>query len=422
MSNLIIKNASVVLADKTINASILIENGKIAKIGEVAEAKGVKTIDATGLTVMAGLVDIHVHLRDPGQEYKEDLQSGARAAIKGGVTTIACMPNTAPFLDNPALITYIKARGEQINLCKILPIGAITKAGKGKDLAEIGLMQRAGAVAFSDDGSPVSNPAIMRSALEYAKTHKAILISHSEEKELSAGGEVNEGYNSTISGLKPIPQAAEEIAIFRDIALAKSFGSRLHIAHVSTKGSVDIIRTAKKQGLDITAETCPHYFSLTDDAVLTFDTSTKVNPPLRTKEDVKAIIQGLKDGTIDCIATDHAPHHIDDKVMEYSNAAFGISGLETSFALSYTKLVKENGFTLNQLTKLMTTNPKNALKLSSGTLEVGQPADLCIVDLNKKFKVDKTKFVSKGKNTPFDGMTLYGEVKHTVVDGVVKTI
>jgi dihydroorotase len=426
MSKLFIKNGTLVLPNKTTKGSILVENGKITKMGDItdAEVKGAKVIDATNLHVFAGFVDMHVHLRDPGQEYKEDIASGARAAIKGGVTSIACMPNTTPALDIPSLISYVKSRGKEVNQCKIYPIGAITKGQKDVELAEMGLMQKAGAVAFSDDGSHpdvIDSTSILRSALEYAKSRNALIIVHAEDKLLSDKGDVNEGYASTLSGLRPIPRVAEEIAVAQALLLLKYYGSRIHLAHISTKGSIELIRQAKKQGLKVTAETCPHYFTLTDEAVLTFDTNTKMNPPLRTKDDINAIIEGLKDGTIDCIATDHAPHHIDDKQTEYSKAAFGIIGLETLFPLSYTTLVKAGKLSLPELSKLLTHNSKKILNLeNSGTLELGAPADITITDLSTKYKIDKTKFASKARNTPFDGVEVYGEIKYTIVDGDVK--
>jgi dihydroorotase len=334
------------------------------------------------------------------------------------------MPNTTPALDIPSLVSYVKSRGKEVNLCKVYPIGAITKGLKDVELAEMGLMQRAGAVAFSDDGNhpeTIDSTFVLRSALEYAKSRNALIIVHAEDKLLSDRGDVNEGYASTLSGLRPIPRVAEEIAISQALLLLKYYGDRIHIAHVSTRGGVELIRQAKKQGLRVTAETCPHYFTLTDEAVLTFDTNTKMNPPLRTADDVSAIIEGLKDGTIDCIATDHAPHHIDDKQTEYSKSAFGIIGLETLFPLSYTTLVKSGKLSLQQLTKLLTHKAKEILKLeNSGTLELGSPADITIVDLNNKYKIDKTKFASKARNTPFDSWEVYGEVKYTIVDGDVK--
>jgi len=439
MSKLLIKNGTLVLANKTTKGDILVENGMITQIGQLDNIKGAKVVDATNLHVFAGFIDMHVHLRDPGQEYKEDIASGARAAVRGGVTSVACMPNTTPTLDIPSLVSYVKARGKEVNQCKVYPIGAITKGQKDVELAEMGLMQKAGAVAFSDDGSHQdvidndclakslcladarNSTSVLRSALEYAKSRKALIIVHAEDKLLSDRGDVNEGYASTLSGLRPIPRVAEEIAISQAIQLLKYYGDRIHIAHVSTRGAVELIRQAKKQGLKVTAETCPHYFTLTDEAVLTFDTNTKMNPPLRTADDVNAIIDGMKDGTIDCIATDHAPHHIDDKQTEYSKAAFGIVGLETLFPISYTALVKSGKFTLQELTKLLTHNSKKILNLeNSGTLEIGSPADITIADLTRQYKIDKTKFASKARNTPFDGMQVHGEIKYTIVDGEIK--
>lgn len=362
---------------------------------------------------MQGFVDMHVHLREPGQEYKEDIESGSRAAVKGGVTSLACMPNTAPVLDSPALIRYVRQRGRDVNLCKIYPIGCITKGQKGEELSEFGLMKEAGAVAFSDDGKPVGSARMMRFALEYAKDFDTLIISHAEDKTLSEGGDVNEGYSATISGLKGIPRAAEDIAVARDIILAETLGAKIHIAHISTEGAVRLVREAKARGVRVTAETCPHYFSLSDKAVTGYNTDTKVNPPLREERDVNAVIEGLVDGTIDCIATDHAPHHIDDKNCEYGKAAFGISGLETLFPLSYT-LVRSGKLTLPELSKLLSANPKRILGIED------QKADFAVIDINTKYKIEKADFVSKGKNTPFDGCEVFGRVVLTIVDGEVK--
>lgn len=415
MRKLLIKNGSVVTGGKTVKSDILIENGKVVKIAEGVSAAGAEIIDAAGLTVMPGFVDMHVHLREPGQEYKEDIESGAKAAVKGGVTALACMPNTVPVLDNPALVSYVANRGREVGLAKILPVGCITKGQKGEELSEFGLMKKAGAVALSDDGKPVEKARMMRFALEYAKGLDLLIISHCEDKTLSEGGDVNEGYNSTISGLKGIPRAAEEVAVARDIILAETLGAKIHIAHVSTEGAVRLVREAKARGVKVTAETCPHYFALTDDAVTNYDTNTKVNPPLRTKRDAEAIIAGLVDGTIDCIVTDHAPHHIDDKSCEYAKAAFGISGLETLFALCYTHLVKTKKITAERLSALLSDNPKKILGL-------GESADFAIVETEKKYKIKKDEFVSKGKNTPFDGAEVFGRVVMTIVDGEVKYV
>ena len=420
MSKLLIKGGTAVFADKCEVCDILVDGKKIVKIAKNVEEKGAKVIDAKGLHVFPGLIDLHVHLREPGFEYKEDIASGSAAAVRGGFSQVCCMPNTDPVCDNAAVVGYIVARGREVNLCKVRPIGAITKGEKGEQLAEIGKMKEAGAVAISDDGRPVANARIMRLAMEYASDFGLICLSHCEDKDLVDGGVVNEGYNSTLAGLKGIPRAAEEIMLAREIILAETLGKRAHICHVSTKGGVQLLREAKKRGVAITAETCPHYFTLTDDVIMSFDANTKVNPPIREAEDVEAIKEGLKDGTLDCIVTDHAPHHKDEKNVEYNLAAFGISGIETSFSLSYTYLVKAGVLTLEQLADRMSTAPARILGLEGGALAEGAVADIMLADLNAKYVIDSKEFVSKGKNTPFNGTEVYGKVCCTIVDGDVK--
>lgn len=420
MSKLLIKGGTAVFADRCEVCDILVDGKKIVKIAKNAEEKGAKVIDAAGLHVFPGLIDMHVHLREPGFEYKEDIASGSAAAVRGGFTQICCMPNTDPVYDNAAVVGYIVARGREVNLCKVRPIGAITKGEKGEQLAEIGKMKEAGAVAISDDGRPVANARIMRLAMEYASDFGLICLSHCEDKDLVDGGVVNEGYNSTLAGLKGIPRAAEEIMLAREIILAETLGKRAHICHVSTKGGVQLLREAKKRGVAITAETCPHYFTLTDDVITSFDANTKVNPPIREAEDVAAIREGLRDGTLDCIVTDHAPHHKDEKNVEYNLAAFGISGIETSFSLSYTYLVKAGVLTLEQLADRMSAAPARILGLEGGVLAEGNAADIMLADLNAKYVIDSKDFVSKGKNTPFNGTEVYGKVCCTIVDGDVK--
>lgn len=420
MSKLLIKNGTAVFTDSVKKCDILVDGDKIAKISENIDMAGVKTIDASELHVFPGLIDMHVHLREPGYEYKEDIASGSAAAVCGGFTQICCMPNTNPVCDNAAVVGYIVARGKEVGLCKVRPIGAITVGEKGEQLAEIGKMKDAGAVAISDDGRPVSDARVMRLAMEYASDFGLICLSHCEDKSLVDGGVVNEGYNSTLAGLKGIPRAAEEIMIAREIILAETLQKRAHICHVSTKGGVQLLREAKARGVAISAETCPHYFTLTDDIVLSYDANTKVNPPVREKEDVEAIKEGLRDGTLDCIVTDHAPHHVDEKSVEYNLAAFGISGIETSFALSYTNLVRGGVLTLEQLAERMSTAPARILNLEGGELKEGGVADIMLADLNEKYVIDSKKFVSKGKNTPFDGTEVYGRVKYTIVDGKIK--
>ncbi|HIZ03543.1 MAG TPA: dihydroorotase [Candidatus Borkfalkia avistercoris] len=420
MRKLLIKGGQVVFSDEVKAADILIENGKIAKIGKNLKADGAEIFDAAGLTVFPGLIDMHVHLREPGFEYKEDIASGSAAAVAGGFTQVCCMPNTDPVCDNAAVVGYIVARSKEVGLCKVRPIGAITRGEKGETLAEMGKMKEAGAVAVSDDGRPVSNARIMRLAMEYASDFGLICLSHCEDKDLVDGGVVNEGYNSTLAGLKGIPRAAEEIMLAREIILAETLHKRVHICHVSTKGGVQLLREAKARGVQVTAETCPHYFTLTDDVITSFDANTKVNPPIREAEDVAAIREGLRDGTLDCIVTDHAPHHVDEKNVEYNLAAFGISGIETSFALSYTYLVKGGVLTLCELAERMSVAPARILQLEGGKIAEGEVADLMIADLNAEYVIDSRKFVSKGKNTPFDGTEVYGKVKCTIVDGDIK--
>jgi len=423
MKETLIKNGLVVTASGTQQADILIQDGRIAAIGKdvgVKASKSAHSIDANGLHVMAGFVDMHCHLRDPGFTHKEDIFSGSRAALSGGFTTICCMPNTNPCLDNAALIKYVTAVAKEANAAKVYPIGTITKGQKGQELAELKTMHDRGAIAFSDDGVPVENGGLMKLALSYAETFGLLLICHAEDKSIAGDGVVNEGFNASKVGLKGISRVAEEAMTARDILLAESLNARVHIAHVSTKGSVALVRDAKKRGVRVTAETCPHYFSITDDAILTYNTNAKINPPLREKMDVDAIIEGIKDGTIDAIATDHAPHHADEKAKEFDLAPFGISGFETAFGLCYTHLVKTGHITLNQLTTLLSAAPARILGLEVGELKEGAVADLTLVDLKKVYTVDKESFVSKGKNTIFHGHTLTGAVIKTLVDGEEK--
>ncbi len=415
----LIKNGSVVLKDEVRKCDLLIEDDKIAAIGENL-GKADKVIDAAGKTVIPGIIDMHVHLREPGFEGKEDIASGSLAAVAGGVTQVCCMPNTNPVCDNAVVVRYIVERAKEVGLCKVRPIGAITKGEQGESLSDIGKMAKAGAVALSDDGKSVMNSNIMRLAMEYASDFNLKCLCHCEDRTLVDGGVVNEGYNSTLCGLKGQLRAVEDIMICRDICLAQSLDVPVHICHVSTYSGVEIIRDAKKRGIKVTAETCPHYFILTDDIITDFDTYTKVSPPVREEKDRLAIIEGLKDGTLDCIVTDHAPHSKKDKEVEYNLAAFGMSGIETSFALSYTYLVKSGIMTLPELMKKMSYNPAETLSLEGGEIRVGGVADLAIVDLEQSYEIDGEKFLSKGKNTPFNGYKVYGKVCATLVDGQIK--
>ena len=414
----VIKGGSVVLPDGVKNCDILVEDGRISKLGKNFSAE--KIIDASGLHVFPGLIDMHVHLREPGYEGKEDIASGSAAAVAGGFTQVCCMPNTNPVNDNAVVTTYIKYRAQQVNLCKVNPIGSITKGEKGEELAEIGKMVKAGGVAISDDGRSVMDSKIMRYAMEYANDFGIKCLCHCEDENLVDGGVVNEGLNSTLAGLKGIPRAAEDIMIAREICLSESLDIPVHICHVSTYSGVQLIREAKARGVKVTAESCPHYFWLTDDIITSYDTFTKVNPPIREERDRLAIIEGLKDGTLDCIVTDHAPHGKKDKEVEYNLAAFGISGIETSFALSYTKLVKGGVLTLPQLAERMSAAPARILNLEGGSIAEGAVADFAIADLAAKYVIDSEKFLSKGKNTPFNGTEVYGKIVYTIVDGDVK--
>lgn len=402
-------------------ADILVENGKIAKIGKLGGLRPTdgRVIDAKGKIVTPGLIDMHTHLREPGREDEETIKTGTRAAALGGFTTVCAMPNTYPVIDSVAGVKFILATVLQDGIVNVCPIGALTKGIKGQELAEIGKMKNAGIVAASDDGEPVMNANIMRRVLEYSKMLNLTVISHCEDKNLSAMGEINEGYISTILGLKGIPKQAEEIMVARDIALSELTGGSLHIAHISTADSVDSVRQAKKRKIRVTAETAPHYFSLTDEEVKNsnYNTNTKMNPPLRTKADVKAICKGLADGTIDCIASDHAPHLPEEKSHEYKIAPFGIIGLETALPLVITNLVHKKILTLESAVAKMTCNPARILGLKKGSLSVGRDADITIIDINQRKTIEK--FESKCSNSPFIGMKLSGFATTTIVSGKV---
>ncbi len=414
---MILKNADIVLKDGVKRLDLRVEQGRIAELAEHIRGEG---IDCTGLTVFPGLIDMHVHLREPGAERKEDIKSGARAAVKGGFAQICCMPNTNPVADNKVVVSYIKARAAEEGLCLIHPIGAITEGQKGETLAAIGAMKAAGAVALSEDGKSVLKTSLMANAMLYAQDFGLKCLCHCEDPSLTDGASVHEGFYSTLTGLKGSIRAAEDIFIARELCLAESLGVPVHICHVSTYSGVQLIREAKARGVFVTAETCPHYFTLTDEAIKDFDTNTKVNPPLREEKDRLAVIEGLKDGTLDCIVSDHAPHHADDKNVEYNYAAFGISGIETSFALSYTELVKGGSLSLPALAEKMSAAPARILGLQGGEIAIGTPAHLTVADLRSSWTIDPAKFLSKGKNTPFAGRKVFGSVVYTFVDGEMK--
>jgi dihydroorotase len=397
---------------------LLIEDGRIANISKNIEAGGAETIDARGKLVVPGLIDIHVHLRDPGYEYKEDIVTGTRAAAAGGFTSVACMPNTNPVNDNKAVTLYILRKAAEEGCVNVFPVGSITKGLKGESLAEMGELKEAGCLAVSDDGRPVANGELMRRALEYARPFGLTVISHAEDISLVGEGVMNEGFVATELGLKGIPWVAEDAAVARDVMLAEFAGARLHVAHVSTRGAVEIVRAAKKRGVRVTCEATPHHFTLTDEAVRGYNTNAKMNPPLRSAEDVAAVRAGLADGTIDAIATDHAPHHIDEKNVEFNIALNGIVGLETALPLSL-RLVEDGILPLKDAIARLTIGPARALGIPRGTLEVGTAADVTVIDPELKWTVAAEKLLSKSKNTPFNDWKLKCAATHTIVGGKI---
>jgi dihydroorotase len=417
--NILIKNGHIIDPANKVDEKldILVAKGKIAKLAKPGSMtlEGAQVIDAAGKIVVPGLIDMHVHLREPGFEYKETIASGAEAARAGGFTSVCCMPNTNPVNDNRSITEFILSQARNA-AAHVYPIGAITKGSKGEELAEMGELHESGCVAVSDDGKPVMNAALMRRAMEYSKIFDMLLIAHCEDITLSGKGVMNEGLVSTELGLRGIPRAAEDVMTARDLSLAEFTGCRLHIAHVSTAGSVRMVRDAKARGVRVTAETCPHYFTLTDEAVRGYNTMAKMNPPLRTADDVAAIKAGLADGTIDVIATDHAPHGMDEKSGEFDYAPFGIVGLETALGLSL-KLVADGILSLSDLVRKLSANPAFILKINKGTLSTGADADITIIDPNIEWTVDSSQFKSKSRNTPFNGWKLKGRAVRTIVGG-----
>jgi dihydroorotase len=406
---------------------IFLEDGKIAKMGTNLSKsikskdsdKITKIIDLAGMILVPGLIDMHTHLREPGLEYKETIASGAAAAVAGGFTSIACMPNTNPINDNRSITEFIRRKAGEAALANVYPIGAISNGSAGSQLTEFWDLKEAGIVALSDDGKPVMDAALMRRALEYAYSLGLPVISHCEDTNLSGNGLINEGYYSTILGLRGTPGIAEEAMIARDILIAEFTDTCVHIAHVSTAGSVRLIRDAKKRGLKVTAETAPHYFTLTDEALQSYDTNFKVNPPLRSEKDVTAIKEGLADGTIDVIACDHAPHGRTDKEVEFEYAANGISGLETSLSLSL-NLIQNKTLNWPELIAKMSVNPARIMNIPKGTLKAGADADVTVIDPLLKWTIDIQAFHSRGKNSPFNGRQMQGKAILTIVGGDIK--
>jgi len=402
--------------------NLLIEDGHVSawiKPGD-PQPEANEVFDATGLLVAPGFIDMHVHLREPGQEHKETIATGCSAAVAGGFTTVCPMPNTTPVNDNAAITRYMIEQGERAGLANVFPIGAITKSSDGSELAEMGEMKAAGAVAVSDDGRPVPNAGIMRRAMQYAKDFDLPVIDHCEDRSLSAGGVMHEGRVSLLLGLKGITALAEEIDVVRDIRIAKETGAHIHIAHVSTKGAIEAVRRAKNEGINVTCEVTPHHFTLTDSSVEGYDTNTKMAPPLRSEEDLEAVIEGIKDGTIDAIASDHAPHHADEKALEYDRAPFGITGLETSIGLAMTELIHKGILGLERFVELYSTAPAKILRLAGrGTLKAGSVADITILDPDKQWTYINSESRSKSRNSPFDGRQFRGGVVATIVGGHV---
>lgn len=419
---LLIKNGRVVDpssgTDKRLD--VLIEKGKITQIKPKISATGAKLIDASGLIVSPGFIDMHVHLREPGQEDKETIATGALAAARGGFTSIACMPNTDPVNDNRGVTEYILSEARKNAAVNVFPIASITKGEKGEELTDMADLIDAGAIAFSDDGMPVQSSQVMRRALEYTKILNTVIIDHCEDKYLSADGVMHEGYHSYLFGLRGIPSSSEETMVSRDLILAKKADAAIHIAHLSVKGAVELVKEAKRKKVKVTAEVTPHHLFLTDSLIESYDTHLKVNPPLRSKEDTLALKQAVKNGTIDVFATDHAPHTVDEKDVEFDRAPFGINGLETAAPLLLDKLVNKNIISLSRFIEMISTNPALILKLENkGRISVGADADLTILNLEKEIVVDVDSFKSKSRNNPFQGWKLRGGPEMTIVGGKI---
>lgn len=420
----LIKNGRIIdpanHVDRT--ADLLVEDGRIARIDQnisgAPNVDVVEVIDAAGQLVVPGLIDMHTHLREPGFEYKETIRTGTMAAAAGGYTTVCCMPNTRPVNDSQSVTEFILHKAATEGVVNVFPVGAITKGSRGEEITEMAELRQAGCIALSDDGRPVMNSVVMRRAMEYAKMFRLLVISHCEDTDLSEEGVMNEGVVSTELGLKGIPNASEDVMVARDIALAELTGGHLHIAHVSTRGSVELIRRAKEKGIQVTAETCPHYLVLTDEAVRGYHTNAKMNPPLRTRQDIEAVRKGVQDGTLDIIATDHAPHAQEEKEREFDYAPFGITGLETALPVVL-NLVEEKVLTLEEAIRKMSSNPAKIIGVKRGTLSIGAVADITVINPNATWVVEAANLKSKGKNTPFEGWKMRGKVTHTLVEGKV---
>lgn len=421
---LLIQNGYVIDPTQGVNTgkNLLIEDGRVVGLSSHSDdvPEDCEVFDATGLVVAPGFIDMHVHLREPGHEYKETIASGAASAVAGGFTTVCAMPNTNPVNDSAAVTRFVIEQAERAGLAGVFPIGAITRNSDGTELAEMGEMKDAGIVAVSDDGRPVPTAGMMRRAMEYARGFDLPVIDHCEDKSLARGGVMHEGHWSLVLGMRGMPAAAEEVDVERNCLLAELTGARLHLAHLSTRGAIEIVRRAKERGLPVTCEVAPHHWTLTDEAVQDYDTNTKMSPPLRSQGHLDAIIAGLRDGTVDAIATDHAPHHADEKALEYDQAPFGIVGLETAVGLAMDRLVTEGLISLERLVELCATNPARILRLEDrGTLRAGARADLTIIDPELTWTFDASRSKSRSRNTPFDGYTFRGGAVATIVSGRV---
>ncbi|HSF24733.1 MAG TPA: dihydroorotase [Blastocatellia bacterium] len=416
---LLLKGGRVIDPSQQIDrtADLLVEEGRVQSIADSIPGAGAEVFDASGLIVAPGFVDLHVHLREPGEEYKETIASGAASAVAGGFTTICAMPNTSPVNDNASVTRFIVDKAREAGFARVFPIGAITRESKGEELAEMAEMKEAGAVAVSDDGRPIMDSQVMRHAMEYARDHGLVVVDHCQDLHLAAGGVMNEGRYSTLLGLKGMSRTAEDSHVARDLMLAELTGARVHIAHISTAGSIEMVRRAKKRGLAVTCEVTPHHLALTDAAVVGFDTNTKMNPPLRSEDDRAALIEAVRDGTVDAIATDHAPHHSDEKMLEYDRAPSGVVGLETALGVAITVLYHGAGASLARIVEMLTIGPARAFSLAVGTLAEGSNADIAVFDSEREWTVDPLTFKSKSRNTPFAGWKLRGRIVETFVAG-----
>jgi dihydroorotase len=419
---LILRQGRIVDPSQKLNKvmDIGVDEGRVADLAPRIRKKGRKEIDARGLIVFPGFIDMHVHLREPGREDSETIETGTNAAARGGFTAVACMPNTQPVNDSEAVTSFILEKAREVSKIAVYPVGAITKGSQGKTLAEIGEMVRTGIVAISDDGHPIMDGQVMRRAMEYSRLFNLPVIDHCEDKDLSAGGVMNEGYFSTKLGLRGINPAAEEVQVARDAVLARQTGAHVHIAHLSTRKSLETVVRSKKEGrIAITCEVTPHHLVLTESQVSSYDTNTKMNPPLRSQDDVDAMVQGIVSGDIDVIATDHAPHNINDKMLEFDRAPFGIVGLETAVGVICDRFVRTGIISLERLAQLFSANPARILKLERGTLGKGSWADLTVVDTELNWEVRSETFCSRSRNTPFEGWKLHGGPVMTIVKGKV---